>query len=237
MIGCIIQARMGSSRLPGKVLMKTDEDKPLLFYVIKQLQYSKKFKKIIVATTTNKEDDTIEECVKALGVECFRGNEKDVLDRYYQCAKKFSLSVIIRITADCPLIDPIITDKVIEKFFSSNFDYATNTLVRTFPDGMDVEVFSFDALEKAWKNAILPSEREHVTPFIRNKKMDYKLINIENSKNLGNIRITVDRKQDYELVNKIIYKIKKRPILLNDVLKLFTKEPQLKDINKKYHTK
>jgi len=231
MIGCIIQARMGSSRLPGKVLMKTDEGKPLLFYVIKQLQYSKKFEKIIVATTTNREDDVIEECVKTLGVECFRGNEKDVLDRYYQCAKKFSLSVIIRITADCPLIDPNIVDQVIEKFFSENFDYATNTLTRTFPDGTDVEVFSFDMLEKAWKNSVLPSEREHVTPFMRNKKNNFKLYNLESVMNLRDIRITVDRKQDYELVKKIISKVKKRPILLNDVSELLKNEPSLNEIN------
>jgi len=231
MIGCIIQARMGSSRLPGKVLMKTDVGKPLLFYVIKQVQCAKKINKIIVATTINREDDEIEKYVKSLGIICFRGNEKDVLDRYYQCAKKFSFSTIIRITADCPLIDPTIIDKVVERKISGSFDYVTNTLPRTFPDGMDVEVFSFDALQKAWKNAKLPSEKEHVTLFIRNKKMEYKLENVLNIKDLGKIRLTVDEKEDFVLINKIITKIGKMPIFLEDVIKLFDIEPKLKKIN------
>ena len=204
MLGCIIQARMGSSRLPGKVLMKTDEEKPLLFYVIKQLQSSKKIEKLIVATTDKPEDDVIEEYVKKLDIECFRGSEKDVLDRYFQCAKKFSLSTIIRITADCPLIDYSIVDNVIEKHFLEKSDYTTNTLIRTFPDGTDVEIFSYYVLEKAWKHASLPSEREHVTPFMRNEKMNLKLSNLESPVNLRDIRITVDQEEDYELIKKII---------------------------------
>lgn len=231
MLGCIIQARMGSSRLPGKVLMKTDEEKPLLFYVIKQLQSSKKIEKLIVATTDKPEDDVIEDYVKKLDIECFRGSEKDVLDRYFQCAKKFSLSTIIRITADCPLIDYSIVDNVIEKHFLEKSDYTTNTLIRTFPDGTDVEVFSYYVLEKAWKHASLPSEREHVTPFMRNEKMNLKLSNLESPVNLRDIRITVDQEEDYELIKKIILKIKKRPILLEDILELFENEPSLKEIN------
>ena len=231
MLGCIIQARMGSSRLPGKVLMKTDEEKPLLFYVIKQLQSSKKIEKLIVATTDKPEDDVIEDYVKKLDIECFRGSEKDVLDRYFQCAKKFSLSTIIRITADCPLIDYSIVDNVIEKHFLEKSDYTTNTLIRTFPDGTDVEIFSYYVLEKAWKHASLPSEREHVTPFMRNKKMNLKLSNLESHVNLRDIRITVDQEEDYELIKKIILKIKKRPILLEDILELFENEPSLKEIN------
>ena len=168
MIGCIIQARMGSSRLPGKVLMKSGNGMPLLYHVINQLRYCSKVKNLVIATTTNQEDDSIEKFANDNSVNIFRGKEKDVLDRYFQCAKKYSFSTIVRITSDCPLIDPQIVDKVIERFFSGNYDYATNTLIRTFPIGTDVEVFSFSVLETAWKNAQLPSEREHVTPYIYN---------------------------------------------------------------------
>ena len=231
MIGCIIQARMGSSRLPGKVLMKSDNGKPLLYYVINQLQYCTKVKNLVIATTTNQEDDEIEKFANINSVSIFRGNEKDVLDRYYQCAKKYSFSTIVRITADCPLIDPSIVDKVIEKFFSGNYDFATNTLVRTFPIGTDVEVFSFSALEKTWKNAHLPSEREHVTSYIRNKGI-FKITNVENDKNISNLRLTVDRIEDFELINEILNNISVSPIHLEDTLELFLRKPELIEINK-----
>jgi len=231
MIGCIIQARMGSSRLPGKVLMKSDNGKPLLHYVINQLQYCTKVKSLVIATTTNQEDDEIEKFANINSVSIFRGNEKDVLDRYYQCAKKYSFSTIVRITADCPLIDPSIVDKVIEKFFSGNYDFATNTLVRTFPIGTDVEVFSFNALEKAWKSAQLPSEREHVTPYIRNKG-NFKTVNVENDKNISNLRLTVDRMEDFKLIKEILNNISVSPIHLEDILELFLRKPDLIEINR-----
>ena len=231
MIGCIIQARMGSSRLPGKALMKSDSGKPLLYYVINQLRYCSKVKNLVIATTTNQEDDEIEKFANNNSVNVFRGKEKDVLDRYFQCAKKYSFSTIVRITADCPLIDPQIVDKVIEQFFSENYDFATNTLTRTFPIGTDVEVFSFSALNKAWENAQLPSEREHVTPYLRNKE-NSKIINVENTKNISNLRLTVDRIEDFELIKQILNNISINPIHLEDVLELFSRKPELIEINK-----
>ncbi len=231
MIGCIIQARMGSSRLPGKALMKSDSGKPLLYYVINQLRYCSKVKNLVIATTTNQEDDEIEKFAKDKSVNIFRGKEKDVLDRYFQCAKKYSFSTIVRITADCPLIDPQIVDKVIEQFFSGNYDFATNTLMRTFPIGTDVEVFSFSALNKAWENAQLPSEREHVTPYFHNKE-NFKIINVENDKNISNLRLTVDRIEDFELIKQILNNISINPIHLEDVLELFSRKPELIEINK-----
>ena len=231
MIGCIIQARMGSSRLPGKALMKSDSGKPLLYYVINQLRYCSKIKNLVIATTTNQEDDEIEKFANNNSVNVFRGKEKDVLDRYFQCAKKYSFSTIVRITADCPLIDPQIVDKVIEQFFSENYDFATNTLMRTFPIGTDVEVFSFSALNKAWENAQLPSEREHVTPYLRNKE-NSKIINVENDKNISNLRLTVDRIEDFELIKQILNNISINPIHLEDVLELFSRKPELIEINK-----
>ena len=231
MIGCIIQARMGSSRLPGKVLMKSGNGKSLLYYVINQLRYCSKVKNLVIATTTNQEDDEIEKFADNNSVNVFRGKDKDVLDRYFQCAKKYSFSTIVRITADCPLIDPQIVDKVIEQFFSGNYDFATNTLMRTFPIGTDVEVFSFSALNRAWENTQLPSEREHVTPYLR-KEENFKIINVENDKNISNLRLTVDRIEDFELIKQILNNISINPIHLEDVLELFSRKPELIEINK-----
>ena len=231
MIGCIIQARMGSSRLPGKVLMNSGNGMPLLYYVINQLRHCSKVKNLVIATTTNHEDDEIEKFADNNSVNVFRGKEKDVLDRYFQCAKKYSFSTIVRITADCPLIDPQIVDKVIEQFFSGNYDFATNTLTRTFPIGTDVEVFSFSALKRTWESAQLPSEREHVTPYLRNER-NFKIINVQNDKNISSLRLTVDRIEDFELIKQILKNISVNPIHLGDVLELFSRKPELIEINK-----
>ena len=231
MIGCIIQARMGSSRLPGKVLMNSGNGMPLLYYVINQLRHCSKVKNLVIATTTNQEDDEIEKFADNNSVNVFRGSEKDVLDRYFQCAKKYSFSTIVRITADCPLIDPQIVDKVIEQFFSGNYDFATNTLTRTFPIGTDVEVFSFSALKRTWESAQLPSEREHVTPYLRNER-NFKIINVQNDKNISSLRLTVDRIEDFELIKQILKNISVNPIHLGDVLELFSRKPELIEINK-----
>mgnify|MGYP001342258534 FL=1 len=231
MIGCIIQARMGSSRLPGKVLMNSGNGMPLLYYVINQLRHCSKVKNLVIATTTNQEDDEIEKFADNNSVDVFRGKEKDVLDRYFQCAKKYSFSTIVRITADCPLIDPQIVDKVIEQFFSGNYDFATNTLTRTFPIGTDVEVFSFSALKRTWESAQLPSEREHVTPYLRNER-NFKIINVQNDKNISSLRLTVDRIEDFELIKQILKNISVNPIHLGDVLELFSRKPELIEINK-----
>jgi spore coat polysaccharide biosynthesis protein SpsF len=231
MIGCIIQARMGSSRLPGKVLMKIDKKYTVLEYVIKQISQSKLVNKVIIATTNLEQDDVIQKVANELGIECFRGSSDNVLDRYYECAKKFSLNNILRITSDCPLIDPGIVDKVIEKYLTKDFDYVSNTLIRTFPIGMDSEIFSFDVLEKSWQNASLLSEKEHVTPYMINKKNGFRLGNIKNELNVGQLRLTLDRIEDYELIKKIVKKIGRRPIFMKDVLKLFSEEPELVKIN------
>ena len=231
MISCIIQARTGSSRLPNKVLMKINEEQTILEHVIDQLSFSKSIKKIIIATTNLKQDDIIEKLGRKLKIDVFRGDSLDVLDRYYKCAKEFNLDNILRITSDCPLIDPEVVDKIIKKYEIEKYDYVSNTLIRTFPIGLDAEIFSFEVLEKTWKNAILPSEREHVTPFIRSKKMDFSIGNIENEEDLSKIRITLDRKEDYELIKLIMKECKKRPILLQDIIKLFEDKPELMKIN------
>ena len=211
--------------------MKINEEQTILEQVVDQLSFSKSIKKIIIATTNLKQDDIIEKLGIELGIDVFRGDSLDVLDRYYKCAKEFNLDNILRITSDCPLIDPEIVDKVIKKYEIEKYDYVSNTLIRTFPIGLDAEIFSFDVLEKTWKNAILPSEREHVTPFIRNKKMDFNVGNIEYDKDLSKIRVTLDRKEDYELIKLIVKECKKRPILLQDIIKLFEDKPELMKIN------
>ncbi len=236
-VGAIIQARMSSSRLPGKVMMNIDGENPILYYVISQLRHSKLLDKIVIATTDHNEDEQIVKYVNELGVDYFRGSLTDVLDRYYQCAKKFSFSTIVRVTSDNPFVDPTIVDRAIEKFNSKKFDIVSNSSLagkRTFPYGTDVEVFSMESLEKTWQNARKPSEREHVTPYIYNNKEIFRIGNLTHEKDLSHLRWTVDRKSDIEFVRTVISKIKKRPILLNDIISLLLKEPELIEINKKF---
>ena len=241
MIGCIIQARMSSTRLPGKVMIKVDKKNTLLDCVINQLQSGKEIKNIVIATTDQEEDDIIAEFAKKRAIKYFRGSMKDVLDRYYQCAKKFNFSEIIRVTSDNPLIDYEIVDMIVKRFKSGNYDYVTiaqpglstdtNRNTSTYPGGYSVEVFTFSALENAWKNAKLPSEREHVTPYFYKNKEIFRQTSIENSEDLSRFRCTVDTKYDLELIQKIYSNIKKRPILLYDVIKLLKTNPQLVKIN------
>ena len=237
MIGCILQARMSSTRLPGKVMMKIDNENTMLDCVINQLKNSKQTKNLVIATTEQKEDDVIVELVKRREIKYFRGGKQDVLDRYYQCAKKFDFSEIIRITADNPLIDYEIVDTVVEHFKSNNYDYITidrpqiSTFHQTYPWGYNVEVFTFSALENAWKNAKLLSEREHVTPYFYKNNEIFKQTSIENSEDLSRFNCTVNTKYDLELIQKIYSNIKKRPILLHDVIKLLKANPELVKTN------
>ena len=232
MIGCIIQARTGSTRLPKKVMQKIDNSNLVLDYVVNQVKFSKRIEKIIVATTNLTEDDVICEHLSLQKIEFFRGSSEDVLDRYYQCAKKFAMDNIVRITADNPLIDPNIVDLIIIQYENNKCDFATNTLHRTFPYGTEVEVFSFKSLETAWKNAKKPSEREHVTPFIRDPQNEFILVNTKYQEDLSYLRYTVDRIEDLKLVKEIVKNISTRPILIQDVIELYKKRPEIFEINK-----
>ncbi len=225
---------MESSRLPGKVMRKPDGKNPIVYYVIKQLQNCKLLDDVVIATTNRPEDDVLDHFVKDMGISLFRGSPHDVLDRYYQCAKEFSFTDIVRITSDNPLIDPTIVDLVISKYLEGNFDYVTNCHPRTFPQGTETEVFSFRTLETVWENAKNPSEREHVTPYIYNNPNKFKIFNVDYSENLSHLRWTVDRENDFNLVQSLVMKIKKRPILMNDILELFEQQPDLKKINADY---
>ena len=233
-IGCIIQARMGSTRLPGKVLLDVTKGKPVLYYVINQLKHCKSIEKIIVATTTLREDDKIVQFCIDNKVSCFRGDSKNVLERHYRCAEKFSLSKIIRMPSDKPLLDPEVVDKVVEIFNTNHYDYVTNWSISapTFPSGTEVEVVSFDALKKVWEKSTLPSEKEHVTDYIYNHRDDFRIFNVVNPENLSNFRWAVDRIEDLRLVREIVSRMPKSPILIKDILELFINEPSLVEINK-----
>ncbi|MCM8832209.1 MAG: glycosyltransferase family protein, partial [Candidatus Omnitrophica bacterium] len=199
----VIQARMGSTRLKGKVLMDI-EGKPLLWHVINRVQASEKITDIVIATSDNEKDNAIEIFSKQYCVNIFRGSEDDCLDRYYKTAKKFNADIVVRITADCPLICPEIIDKVIKEYLKGGYDYVTNTLFYTYPDGCDVEVFSFKALEKAYKESKDPIDREHVTPYIRNSGK-FKLKNVENEEPVDpkEYKWSVDRIEDLKFVKEV----------------------------------
>lgn len=204
----ITQARLGSSRLPGKVLKKI-QGKTLLQIHIERLKNCQRIDKLIVASTKNTKDIEINDLTLKLGVSSFRGSELDVLDRFYQAVKKEKPNWIVRVTSDCPLLDPDLVDKVIDFTVKNNLDYCSNTLNEKFPDGQDVEVFKFSALQMAWKNATLSSEREHVTPFIINNsdyrgKNKFKALNYNCKDNYSNIRMTVDELKDFELIKVLV---------------------------------
>ena len=218
---------MGSSRLPGKVMMMVEEGKPVINWVLSQLNHCKLIDKIIVASTSLPEDEQIIKYVKNLGFDCFRGSSNDVLDRYYECAKEFSISNIVRITSDNPLIDPTIVDNVITKFYSDSFDYVANCIDRTFPYGTETEIFTFEALKTAWMNSNKPPEREHVTQYIKNNPNKFKISDIKHHQNISHLKWSVDRSEDIELVKLISQKIKRRPILMTDILELIKRNPNI----------
>lgn len=203
---CILQARMGSTRLPGKVLLKV-KGIPLLEHEVKRIKRSKTINTIVIATTVNKEDNAIENLARRIGVDCFRGSEKDVLDRYYQCALLYpEFSAIVRVTGDCPLIDPVVIDKAVSLLQKGSFDYVSNVEFgkERFPNGMDVEVFTRKTLEEVAAKARLASEREHVTLFIRRNKEKFKNMNVGAPADFSRFRLTVDYPEDFEVVKFVI---------------------------------
>lgn len=231
----IIQARYDSTRLPGKVLLKI-LDKPLLWYVVKRLQLVKTPNKLIISTATSESNQPIIEFAKDYNLDYFAGNEKDVLDRFYQTANNFEGEIIIRITSDCPLMDSTIIDEGLGIFLNGDYDYVSNVHPPTYPDGFDVEIFSFKALETAWKEAKLVSEREHVTPYIWKNSDKFDLKNYENNEDLSNIRLTVDTKEDLILISNIIeaFHDKWDKFSTKDIMTYLKKNPDLLKINDQY---
>lgn len=237
-IVAIVQARMTSERLPRKVLMNILE-KPVLWHVVTRLNGSELIEKVVVATTTNETDIPIIRFCDEMGIGVYAGSEENVLDRYYKAASHFSATVIVRITADCPLIDPKIVDRVIQYYLENKdkFDYVSTNHPTTFPDGLDTEVFSFEALEKAWKNAKKQYEREHVTPYIWDQPEKFRIGNVENDEDLSATeRWTLDYEEDLEFIRAIYANLYEEGKIfgMEDVLKLLKKKPELRDINRKY---
>jgi spore coat polysaccharide biosynthesis protein SpsF len=234
-IVAIIQARMGSTRLPGKVLMDVC-GKPILEHVIERTKKCKEIDSIVVATTNRVEDKVIIKLAKKCKTKSFTGSEKDVLDRYYQAAKKFNANIIVRITADCPLIDSLVIDKVVKYHLENQREVDYTTKPRAYPEGLDVEVFSFEILKKAWKEAKKPSEREHVTPYILNHPEIFYLSELSNDINndFSSMHWSVDEEQDLKFVKKIYKKLYKdgEIFYMEDVLKLLKEQPELMEINK-----
>lgn len=228
----IIQARIASTRLYGKV-MKEICGFPVLWHVVNRVKKSKYATNIIVATTNNKEDDAIYEYCKENNIVVFRGSSSDVLDRYYQCAKKNNCENIVRITADCPLHDAKVIDKVISTYLDGNYDYATNAFEYTYPDGLDAEIFTFDALAEAWRKAKLASEREHVTPYIK-KNNKLKKINVIADKKYPIYRLTIDCPEDYKMINAIYDGIGKLDFGLDETVGFLKQHPQIVEINNSY---
>ena len=227
----IIQARMGSSRLPGKSLAEI-EGHPMLWHVIQRVQRAQLVDRVVVATSTAPMDDAIAAMCSDIKVPCYRGSEADVLDRYYAAALGEKAAQVVRITADCPLIDPEIIDRVVARFRSGDLDYASNAMLRSYPDGLDTEVFSFTALERAWREATKTSEREHVTPYLRSEK--FRAANVKNDAPLieHHHRWTVDEAADLEFVREVYKAFRnKQNFGMNDVLRLIEENPGLEKLN------
>lgn len=228
----IIQARMESTRLPGKVLRNV-LGKPLLSYLLERVLRVNNAELVVVATTEKEEDDKIFQFCRENGVSVFRGDEEDVLERYLQTAKFYQADTIVRITADCPLIDPCVIENVIQYYLENEFDYVGNTLSLTFPRGMDTEVFSREALETAALQAKEKSEREHVTLFMYKHPEMFKLANVPYKINKSEYRLTVDTEEDFQLIKLILQKL--YPInpefSLEDIIKMLDANPELPQMN------
>lgn len=228
----IIQARMGSTRLPGKILKKVN-NKPILEYQIERLKRATKIDEIVIATTDKMLDDPVIELCNQLDIQYYRGSENDVLSRYYETAKEYCADTIVRLTSDCPIIDPNVVDEVIEVFLINSYDYVSNTLERSYPRGMDTEVFSMKVLEQAHKYAKKQYEREHVTPYIYLNPVKFNLYNIEYKANESVHRWTVDTEEDLFLIRKIIEKLysSSKLFTMEDTLNLLEENSDWKDIN------
>ncbi len=233
-VGAIIQARMGSTRLSGKV-MKEIKGKTVLSHVIERVKQSNLIDEIIIATTVHERDYVIENEAIKCGAKVYRGSEEDVLSRYYLAAKENNIDIIVRITSDCPVIDPYVMDEVIKFYLKEKYDLVTNagsdTNQRTFPRGLDIEVFSFKSLDNAFINGRERYHREHVTPYIY--EQSNKIYYFKNDVNYSNYRWTLDTEEDFKLIIEIYNRLYKgrHDFYFQDIIGIFKDEPQLVKIN------
>jgi len=239
-IGAIVQVRTSSTRLPQKVLKELPLGSGItaLQQIIRRLKKSQKIDEIVVATTEERSDEAIVKIAQKEGVKYFRGSLIDVLERYYLAAKENKLDIVVRITGDCPCIDPEIVDLVIKKHLQDKGDFTSNVVKRSYPDGLDVEVFSFEVLEEIYKKATQPDEREHVTAYIYKHPRHLKVINVEADQKLyaPERRITLDTPQDYALLCTIFDALYPRDKYFSayDIMKLFEEKPWLDWVNTQY---
>ena len=233
----IIQARMGSTRLPGKVLMEIS-GRSMLAWVVSRTRRARTIDDVVVATSVSLRDDVIAAECNTFGVSIFRGSENDVLDRYYRAADEFQANFIVRITSDCPLIDPAVIDEVVAEFTGNVVDFACNTLVRGYPRGLDVEVFSRAALEEAWHRADQPHERVHVTPYIHENPDRFKLHSVQCDNDHSDLRWTVDTTADLQAVRGIAEAFGGRDdFRWQDALEIVRQNPHLSEINRSVRQK
>ena len=225
---------MTSTRLPGKI-MKEVMGKPLLEYQVERMKRVKSADEIVIATTWGDADRVIVDYCDRLPIRCFRGSEQDVLSRYYEAAKASLADVVVRLTSDCPLIDPSIVERVLEYYFdhSVEYDYVSNCLIRTYPRGMDTEVFPMRVLEEGFREAADPQDREHVTAFFYRHDRRYRVSNVAYSRDCSRHRWTVDTEEDFLLIKQILEILypKKPDFSMEDVLDLIERDPRLFSIN------
>ncbi|MCY9692370.1 glycosyltransferase family protein [Paenibacillus alginolyticus] len=228
----IIQARMGSTRLPGKVLLQL-VDRTVLEHVINRVRGVQEIDDIVIATTDDAQDDPIQLEAEKLGVSVYRGSEQDVLARYYEAACVSKAEAIVRITSDCPVLDIDVTSQVIRSFCSAEADYTSNCLERSFPRGLDTEVFTFSSLQEAYHHAKEAYEREHVTPYLYLNPQRFRLSSFVNDQDLSNYRWTLDTIEDWKLIQMIYEKLysPSRIFSWSEVLDLYKQHPELADIN------
>ena len=226
----IVQARMSSTRLPGKCLAEI-EGRPLLWHTVSRTSAAKVCDEVLVATSTEASDDAIEEYCLGQSIPVFRGSLEDVLDRFYRAAGSRGAETIVRTTADCPLLDPEVIAHVVRAFDPDHHDYVSNTIERTYPDGLDTEVFSFAALERVWREARLPSEREHVTPYIWKNPEIFRIELVRQDRDHSSERWTVDEPCDLEFVRAVFGGIGRLEFGQREVLALLEREPELRELN------
>ncbi len=230
-IVAIIQARMRSARLHGKVLLDLG-GKPLIQRVVDRVSCSK-VDEVVVATTKNIEDNALVKWCKKNLVHSFCGSEDNVLERYYECAKFYHADIIVRITADDPFKDPFVINESIDILINEQYDYVSNTILPTFPEGVDVEVFTFNALEKCFNEAILSSEKEHVTPYIWKNNNDFSLYNLTHTQDISSLRWTVDYKEDLDFSRAVYTHLQhKKCFSMKDVLSVLEQYPNLYDLQR-----
>lgn len=228
----IVQARMGSNRLPGKVLMDL-KGNSVLGHVIERLNSVPLIDEVVIATTTKSDDELIVEEAKRLNVSYYRGDEENVLSRYYEAAKLFNADTIVRVTSDCPLIDPEVTNNTIKLFYRGTFDYVSNTIDRSFPRGLDTEVFSIKSLETSFNKCYTEDHKEHVTPYIYQHPHLFNMGFYKGEENYSDYRWTLDTQEDYQLINEIYQHLYATGRIFHwkEVIQLMLEKPELPFIN------